>query len=194
MAHRAAAVALLVAAVFAMASCGRNTTELGSPPTTSATVDPALTTAAAAVQPLLPSSFAGTFAGLELRHDVPMMVIYRKPDPRLDAEVAKAAPGVRTEFRDAKYTLVEMKAAGGRVMDDREYWKGRGMTVSAVGPAVDGSGVEVTTVNEAGGFVGALRERYPDMSFSVRKGGEIVPPVYTGTPPVYSSPPPTVRK
>ncbi|MFI9811957.1 hypothetical protein [Saccharothrix variisporea] len=194
MAHRAAAVALLVAAVFTVASCGRNTTGPGSPPTTGATVDPALDAAAAAVQPLLHSSFAGTFAGLELRHDVPMMVVYRKPDPRLDAEVAKAAPGVRTEFRDARYTLVEMKAAGERVMDDREYWKGRGMTVSAVGPAVDGTGVEVTTVNEADEFVGALHERYPDMSFRVRKGGEVVPPVHTGTPPVYSGPPPTARK
>lgn len=194
MAHRAAAIALLIAAVFAMASCGRNTTELGGPPTTSATVDPALTVAAAGVQPLLQSSFASSFAGLELRHDVPMMVVYRKPDPRLDAEVATAAPGVRTEFRDAKYTLVEMKAAGVRVMDDREYWKGRGMTVSAVRPAIDGSGVEVTTVNDAGEFVGAVHERYPDMSFTMRKGGDIVPPVHTGTPPIYSSPPPTVRK
>jgi hypothetical protein len=186
-------VALLIAAVFSVASCGRNTTELGSAPTTSATVDPALTAAAAAVQPLL-QSFADTFAGLELRPDVPMMVIYRQPDPRLDAEVAKAAPGVRVEFRDAKYTLVEMTAAGGRVVDDREYWKGRGMTVSAVGPAVDGSGVQVTTVNEARDFVGALHERYPDMSFNVRKGGEIVPPVYTGPPPIFSGPPPTARK
>lgn len=117
--------------------------------------------------------------------------IYRKPDPGLDAEVAKAAPGVRVEFRVAKYTLVEMKATGGRVVDDRDYWKGRGTTVSAVGPSVDGSGVEVTTVNEAGDFVGALHERYPEMSFSVRQGGEIVPPVYTGPPPIWSGPLPT---
>jgi hypothetical protein len=194
MMHRAAVVALLIAAVFAVASCGRNTTELGGPPTIGATDDPALNAAADVIQPLLQSSFAGTFAGLELRHDVPMMVIYRKPDPRLDAEVAKAAPGVRMEFRDAKYTLVEMQAAGGRVMDDREYWKGRSLTVSAVGPAVDGSGVQVTTVDEAGDFVGALHERYPDMSFSVHKGGEIVPPVYTGSPPIWNGPPPTVHK
>lgn len=192
MAHRAVVVPLLIAAVLAVVSCGQNRTESGNPPATS--VDPALTAAAAAVQPLVQSSFAGTFAGLELRHDVPMLVIYRKPDPRLDEEVTKAAPGVRVEFRDAKYTLAEMTAAGSRVMDDRGYWKERGTTVSAVGPAVDGSGVEVTTATEASGFADALRERYPDMSFSVRKGGEVVPPVHTGPPPIFSSLPPTVRK
>lgn len=194
MMHRVAVVALLMAAVFAVASCGRNTTEVGGSPSISAPDDPALTAAAAAVQPLLQSSFAGTFAGLELRHDVPMMVIYRKPDPRLDAEVAKAAPGVQVEFRDAKYTLVEMTAAGGRVMDDREYWIGRSLTLSAVGPAVDGSGVQVTTADEVGDFVGALHECYPDMSFSVRKGGAVVPPVYNGPPPILNGPSPTAHK
>ena len=192
MAHRAVLVPLLIAVVLTVVSCGQNRSGSGSPP--SATVDPALTAAAATVQPLLQSSFAGTFAGLELRHDVPMLVVYRKPDPRLDEEVTRAAPGVRVEFRDAKYTLAEMTAAGGRVMDDRDYWKERGTTVSTVGPAVDGSGVEVTTVTDPGGFAEALRERYPDMSFIVRKGGEVVPPVYTGPPPIFSSLPPTVRK
>lgn len=188
MVRGAVVAALLAAAVLAVVSCGRNTNEPGSPLTTGPTEDSALTSAATEVQPLLQSSFADTFAGLELRHDVPVMVIYRKPDPRLDAEVTRAAPGVRVEFRDAKYTLVEMQAAGGRVLDDHEYWKGRGMTVSGVGPAVDGSGVEVTTVNEAGDFVGALHERYPDMSFSVREGGAVVPPVYTGPPPILERP------
>ncbi|MFI6096321.1 hypothetical protein ACIA8G_12240 [Lentzea sp. NPDC051213] len=181
MVRKAVVVALLAMLV---ASCGRNATEQGSPPP----VDPALTAAAAAIQPLL-ESFTGTFAGLELRHEVPSLVVYRKPDPRLDAEVGKAASGVRVEFRDAKYSLAEMKAAGGRVMDDREYWKGRGLTISAVGPKVDGSGVEVTSVNEAGDFAGALHERYPDMAFVVRKGGEVVPPMDTGSPPVYPGPP-----
>lgn len=180
--------ALLAAVVLVVASCGRNAIGPGDPPTTGAVEDPALTSAAAVVQPLLQSSFPDTFAGLELRHDVPGMVIYRKPDPRLDAEVARVAPGARVEFRDARYALVEMRAAGERVMDDREHWRSRGVTVSAVGPAVDGSGVEVTTVGEAGDFAGALRERYPDMSFSVREGGEIVPPVYTGPPPVLERP------
>jgi hypothetical protein len=194
MAHRAAVAALLIAAVLTVVSCGRNTTELGGPPATGATADPALTAAAAAVQPLLQSSFTGTFAGLELRHDVPMMVVYRKPDPRLDQEITKAASGVRVEFRDAKYTLAEMTAAGSRVMDDRDYWKGRGTTISGAGPAVDGSGVQVITVNEAPDLAGALHERYPDMSFSVRKGGEVVPPMYTGTLPVWTGPLPTARK
>lgn len=193
MVHRAAVASLLIAAVVAVASCGANTSAPGAP-TPTVTTDPAVTAAAAAVQPVLEQSFANTFAGLELRHDAPTLTIYRKPDPRLDTEVSRIAPGVRVEFRDAKYTLVEMKAAGERVMDDRDYWKGRGMAVVAVTPAVDGSGVQVLTSNEADDLVGALRERYPVMSFTIRKGGDIVHPMYTGPPIVFNGTPPVTTK
>lgn len=189
MVRRAVVVALLMAAVFAMASCGRNSPESSAPPTTSVRENPALTAAAATVQPLLQASYPDSFAGLVLHHEVPVLVIYRKPDASLDTEVEKVVSGVRVEFHDAKYTLVEMKAAADKVMDDREYWKGRGLTVNTVGPAADGSGVTVTSTTDAGDFAGALQERYPAMSFVVRKGSEVVHPVYTGPPPTYSSPP-----
>lgn len=193
MMRKAAVVSLLIAVVLAVASCGRNSSEAGSP-TTAGTVDPEVTAAAAAVQPVLQKSFASTFAGLELRHELPMLVVYRKPDPLLDAEVSRLAPGVRVEFRDATYTMTEMEAAGARVMDDREYWKGRGLTVVAVAPAVDGSAVEVITSEDVGDFSGALREHYPGMSFSVRKGGEVVFPMDDRPPPVWSGPPPHPTK
>lgn len=180
---------LLAAALLILISCGRNTTELGTPPTSTVREDPALTAAANTVQPVLETTFAATFAGLELRHDVPVMVVYRKPDPRLDAEMARLAPGVRAEFRDAKYTLTEMKAAGTRVMDDLEYWKGRGAHVNAVGPETDGSGVRVYTHDEPRDLATLLRERYPDMAFSVRRGGEVVFPMHTGSMPVLPSSP-----
>jgi hypothetical protein len=185
--RRTTVVSLLLATML-VASCGRNTTAPGAPPTTG-TTDPAVTAAAATVQPVLRTAFPDTFSGLELRHEVPVLVVYRKPDPRLDAEVSRLAPGVRVEFRDAKYTMTGMEAAGTRVMDDREYWKGRGLTVVAVAPAVDGSGVQVITSNEAGDFASALRERYPAMSFSVRQGGDAVFPMDTVLPPVWSGPP-----
>ena len=68
------------------------------------------------------------------------------------------------------------------------------MTVAAVGPAVDGSGVEVTTSNEAANVTDALREHYPTMSFSVHQGSEIVPPVYTGSIPLLTGQLPTLTK
>lgn len=183
-------VALLVAVTPLTGACGRNTTATpGAPPTTAAT-DPAVTAAAEAVHPVLRDSFADTFAGLELRHEVPMLVVHRRPDPRLDAEVSRLAPGVRVEFHDAQHTLSEMSAAGARVMDDRGHWASRGATLVSVAPAVDGSGVQVVTSTEPGDLAGELRERYPAMSFDVRRGGEVVFPVHTGPVPILPGPPP----
>src|SRR5687767_9157178 len=99
---------LLALFVMALASCGRNSPVVTEPMLTTPMNDPALSKAAGAVQPLLERRFASTYAGLEVRNDVPMLVVYRKPDPRLDDEVRKAAPDARIDFRDARYTRVEM--------------------------------------------------------------------------------------
>jgi hypothetical protein len=148
--------------------------------------DPALTRAADVVQPLLEKEFASTYAGLEMRGEVPMMVVYRKPDPALDAEVRKAAPDVRIEFRDARHTRAEMAEYVRRVMDDGEYWKGRGIRIAQAGPAVDGSGVEVGVVAAPpGDFARQLEACYPAMSFKLKMTGEVVLAPYTGPAPVF---------
>lgn len=192
MVPKAAVTSVLIAVVVALASCGANASTPGEPPTE--VTDPAVSAAARAVQPMLEQSFADTFAGLEIRHDVPMLIVYRKPDPPLDAEVSRAAPGVRVEFREAQYSLAEMTAAGDRLMDDRDYWKSRGTTVVSVGPAVDGSGVRVTTSHAAEGFVDALENHYPAMSFSVRQGDDVVFPTYSRSMPPWTGPVPTQTK
>ncbi len=162
------------------------TTTVNGPAVTTPMNDPALTKAADVVQPLLEKKFASTYAGLEMRHDVPMMVVYRKPDPVLDAEVRKAAPDVRIEFRDARYTLVEMAEYVRRVMDDYEYWKGRGIRIAQAGPAVDGSGVQVGVVAPPPGDIARqLEAYYPAMSFTLELTGEVVPAPYTRPVPVF---------
>lgn len=180
-------VVLLMLLLVALASCGNNRNVVEAPLMTMATPtnDPALSSAAGAVQPLLEMRFKSSYAGLEIRNDVPMMVIYRKPDPELDAEVRKAAPDVRIEFRDARYTRTEMAEHVRRVMDDTEYWKGRGLEIVSAGPDVDGSGVRVGTANPPDDFAQQLAEHYPAMSFNVEQSGRVVPAPYTGPPPVF---------
>jgi hypothetical protein len=131
--------------------------------------DPGLTKAANDVLPRLETEFAATFAGLELRHEVPMLVVHRKPDAGLDAAIAEATPNVRVVFRDARYTRAEMTAAAGQVMAEAAYWQGLGVQVVSAEPEVDGSGVEVTTTNDPPGVVNQLQQRYPAMSFHVEK-------------------------
>ena len=179
---------LLMLLVAALASCGRNESRGAGPRQsiepmpTSQMNDPALTKAADVVQPLLESRFASTYAGLEMRHEVPMLVIYRKRDPSLDSEVRKAAPDVRIEFRDARYTLAAMSEHVRRVMDDSEHWKSRGAKIVSAGPEVDGSGVRIGATEAPDDLVQRLEEYYPAMSFEVEKSGEIVPAPHTGPP------------
>lgn len=187
------AVVLALLLMMPVVSCAQpEIGQLGGPAThslgpTAQLNDPALSAAADVVQPLLESAFASTYAGLEMRHEVPMMVVYRKPDPRLDAEVREAAPNVRVEFRDARYTQTEMAAHVTRVMDDIGFWKGRGAALVSAGPKVDGSGVKVGVTTAPDDIVGQLEAYYPAMSFSVEKSGEIVPAPYTGPVPVFPS-------
>ncbi|NUT53701.1 MAG: hypothetical protein HOV94_41390 [Saccharothrix sp.] len=181
-------VVLLMLLLVALASCGNNRYMAEAPllPVDTTPInDPALSNAAHAVRPLLEVRFKNSYAGLEIRNDVPMMVIYRKPDPELDAEVRKAAPDVRIEFRDARYTQTEMAEHVKRVMDDTGYWKGRGVEIVLAGPDVDGSGVRVGTVNPPDDLAQQLAERYPAMSFNVEQSGRVVHAPYTGRPPVF---------
>ncbi|GGU17388.1 hypothetical protein [Lentzea flava] len=159
----------LVLLVAALVSCGRNEPR-GFPMNV-----PELTKAADAVQPLLEERFASSYAGLEVRNDVPMLVVYRKPDENLDAEVTRVAPDVRIEFRDARYTRVEMAEHVKRVMDDGDFWKARGIRIVSAAPEVDGSGVRVGAVEAPDDLVHQLEVHYPAMSFKTEKTGEIVP-------------------
>lgn len=180
-------VVLLVLLLAAVASCGMNQSGRGPASTAPAYNDPALTKAADVVQPLLESRFASSYAGLEVRDDVPMLVVYRRPDPALDAEVRAAAPDVRVEFRDARYPRVAMAEHVRRVMDDGDHWKGRGAEIVSAGPAVDGSGVRVGVTKAPDDLVQQLEEYYPAMSFLVEESGKIVPAPYTGPPVVLPS-------
>ncbi|GAA3623590.1 hypothetical protein GCM10022267_07140 [Lentzea roselyniae] len=182
-------VVLLVLLLVAVASCGMNQSGGGpatiAPGTTPDLDVPALTKAADVVQPLLESGFASTYAGLEVRSGVPMLVVYRKPDPRLDAEVREAAPDVRIEFRDARYARVAMAEHVRRVMDDTEHWKGRGAQIVSAGPEVDGSGVRIGVTEASADLRQWLEEYYPAMSFKVETSGKIVPAPATEPPVVF---------
>ncbi|MFI6102265.1 hypothetical protein ACIA8G_42510 [Lentzea sp. NPDC051213] len=162
--HKAVVLALLL---VALASCGRPSAATpGSTPG-----DPGLTSAARVVEPRLETEFAVSYAGLELRHEVPMMVVHRKPDPALDAAIAEATPNVRVVFRDARYTRVEMRAAAQQVMNEAGHWLGLGVTVVSAAARVDGSGVAVQTSGDAVGVASRLQQRYPAMTFHVEKAG-----------------------
>jgi hypothetical protein len=120
------------------------------------------------VEPLLRSIWSESYAGLGGDDD--RLVIYRKPDAKLDAFVRERVEGVDVEFRDAPYSLDDLEPLAARVTGDWHYWATRQVTVQMVHPRFDGTGV---TVVVATGDLGAaeqeFRQRYGDEPVLVRR-------------------------
>lgn len=169
-------LAVLVAGAFAVGGCGDRPV-VGDPPvppsssvvpTAAPTDDPVAEAAAAELGPLLENGFPQTYAGLRLDGD--RVVVYRLPDPALDEAARAAAHGARLALTDAKFPLSRLKEVTDRIAADTEHWKTTNVRISTWGPAVDGSAVNVTTVDGSEADRAALAERYGADVVRVSKG------------------------
>jgi hypothetical protein len=184
---------LAVMLTFGLTSCGSAGSVPGEPlPEQTVMNDPALEAAAEAARPWLEESFSDSFAGIELDHGEQLMIVYRRPDPRLDAELAERVRDVRFVTRDATFSIAEMTATIDQVLADEGYWHDLEMPITGVAPAADGSGVQVFTSGDPQELSTALAERYPDMAFDVRRQVAVFP-VFTSPPPPFQGPVPTGR-
>lgn len=164
-------LALAIAGSVLSAGCG----DRAAP--RSAAEDPELVGAAQTVEADLRQSFEDTFAGLQLDHAESRLIVYRRPDPRLDARVRDLAPSVTVDLRDAAYSLADMRRTVDRIVADAGYWAARGITITGAAPRPDGSGVSVYTRTGDDAERSALSERYPEMPLDVEKR-TIVPPTH----------------
>ncbi|MEV4637307.1 hypothetical protein AB0J80_08145 [Actinoplanes sp. NPDC049548] len=176
------AIMVLLGAISGCASGGRSAG--GSPP------DPDLEAAVSTLVPALESSFGTKYAGSRI--DDGTLVIYRVPDPDLDAFVAERAGRAKVELRAAAYSLSQMKAVADSIIDDRDYWAGRGVSVNGAVPAVDGSGVQVMATGQKADTEALLRQRYPAVPVTIgQDSGPIVPYATVSLPPIEMSAPPS---
>jgi hypothetical protein len=166
--------AAMSASALGAGGCCQDPSAPGAP-TSDATPmnDPELLDAAGKVTPLLEKSFADTYAGLELDHPHHKMIVYRRPDPALDAAVKHQAEGVTIEFRDAKFSLATMKSLVARILADKPYWEGQGVHIESVGPMVDGSSVRVGTREGTADQTRLLETRYGPGTVTIEKIGTI---------------------
>ena len=174
---------VLVLAAFALAGCARATNDpvivagpsddgivrtdgcatATSPPvmTIDGTPQPAnqeaLDELAGRVQTYAEAHFADVYTGLELRSAVDRIRVYRKPSAGFDAWITREFAKDCVEVVAAKYSRPELDSLATRIMDDRDYWTAKGISISTVAVKVDGSGVEVGTTN----VVQARRELPP---------------------------------
>lgn len=137
--------------------------------------DPVLASAAAAVQEDAEQRFADTFAGVTLDHSNRTMIVYRRPDPALEARVRSLAGDVRVTFRDARYSLAQLRAVVDRVAADTDYWRQNGVEVTSVAPRPDGSGVEVGVASGGERERQMLAGRYPETIIFLQERVRIFP-------------------
>lgn len=131
--------------------------------------DPALTATYERMRTLLESAFPDTYTG-QFEDDVNhLVIVYRRPDPALDRRVRAEFPTTRVLFADARFARTQLNAFGRLVMHDRDYWRGRGITVEAVANGAVGEGVDVFVAPGAGPDTERLmNEHYGTVPIRVR--------------------------
>jgi hypothetical protein len=170
----------VVAAVVVVSGCGRMDGEppvVGMPYGASSSWvqnDPAVTAAADRLEPILRLQFADSYAGLVLEHELRTVVVYRKPDKALDERVRIEVKDITVVLRDARMSLVEMQQLSDRVAADIPYWSLQGMVIGSVGPAPDGSGITVMTIDGSTSDRDKLVKRYGTDAIAIT-AGTIVP-------------------
>ena len=130
---------------------------------------------AGTLQGSLEESFPDTFAGLIGDEQQQNLVVYRLPDPDLDAFVRDALGQTPVEFRDAAYSLRQMNEVVKQLGEDTAHWKDQGVELNACGPQPDGSGVQVFVTKNSPETERAFQQRYPNMHLTIAEMSPAVP-------------------
>jgi hypothetical protein len=116
-------------------------------------------------------SGSSDIAGVRIDLDSGTVHVYRTDTGKPLGLGGKPA-GVKIDVHSARFDRQDMNAAAGRVRDDAKLLGEQHVTVAAVGPALDGSGITVSVVAAEAGQVdqasALLKQRYGDIVGDVR--------------------------
>ena len=174
--ERLCAVAVLAGAVAACASGGRDPGVGSSNQPASPASGPSLSAVATEVDSFLRGRYPGSYAGIQVDEARGAFGVYRLPDSGLDDAVRARWPTAHVTFDDARWTAVQMERLADRVMDERRYWKDRGVTVNGAGPVHDGSAIEVMIDEAITAWQPAFDERYGKNAVRLVVGGAVAIP------------------
>jgi hypothetical protein len=128
-----------------------------------------LTTAASSLQSFLKTSYGRSYAGLRIDTAGQQLMIYRKPDPALDAAARARNPHIKMVFRDAAFSLRQLLQLTNQITADRAHWARQGLDIQVVGAETDGSGVRVGATESSESRRGMLVRRYGTDAISIEK-------------------------
>jgi hypothetical protein len=139
---------------------------------------PALDVAAHDVETALKAKYANWYSGLAVQEPLGpddktpyALLIYRIPNPALDAAAQAAAPDTKIIFFDAKYSFVQCDALDTEVTNDHKYWAGQGLTINSWGCK---NGLVTIGVTVPDKWKAALTARYGADRISVEAVGPAV--------------------
>ena len=125
--------------------------------------------------PYLQRRFGAEFAAVLVDDPHGQLVVYRLPDPRLDAAARALAGRTRLAFVAARYSFLQQDLVLARITRDLPYWRGRGIVVNSRGTT---NGVHcaviVTTGTGSAQQQRAFDARYGAGVVKVVEGGAIV--------------------
>src|SRR4051812_17466956 len=105
-------------------------------------------------------------AGVRIDPDTGKVHVYRT-DTGSPLDVGRKAAAVDIDVHAARFSRPEMNAAARQLQDDAEQLADQQVAVAAVGPSLDGSGIEVSVVADDAGRLdqaaATLKERYGDI-------------------------------
>ena len=126
-----------------------------------------------AVRAFAQARFPANFSGVVISRDHKTITVYRRPGSSLDAAVRAQFPQLSLNFAGAPYDAAHLAQVAQQVSADMPFWREHGIVISTVGPADDGSGVDIGTpdvasaqtplINRYGSIVRVHSQAVPEM-------------------------------
>ncbi|QMU76435.1 hypothetical protein GXW83_12475 [Streptacidiphilus sp. PB12-B1b] len=147
----------------------------GSSPAQTPVAGAGLDATAQRLAPYLQRNFGTAYASILVDDPHGQLVVFRLPDPRLDAAARRLAGPTRLAFVTARYSYARQHQLLARITQDLGYWRGHGVVVNSRGTT---NGVHcaviVTTDTGSAAQQRAFDARYGAGVVKVVEGGAIV--------------------
>jgi hypothetical protein len=126
--------------------------------------------------PYLQRHFSATYASVLVDSPNNQLVIFRLPDPRLDAAARAMAGRVHLSFVNARYSYARQHELINRILADEGYWRRHGVSITSVGTS---NGVRCAVLVEISGTAApaqrAFDARYGVGVTRLSRGGPALP-------------------
>jgi hypothetical protein len=102
------------------------------PPLGTAPAGGALSPLAARLAPYLEHHFGDSYTGVLVDSAEGRLIVYRRPDPALDAAARGIAGSAALSFVDARFSLAQQHRLVSRIQADRGWWQRHGVNILGV--------------------------------------------------------------